>query len=199
MSENCKCPFFKTKTGRFITTDEMTKAAEIIWGENPDFYMDWYEIRDKIGAVEMTAKQTYDIALNKGDKILAIKAYRAMKAEQGDRFYSLIKAKEHVEEVLERKEKRKAYITLYHEIQEKFCDHVAFITHWEILGANAKDIYRRLKKEYGDKKESVTEEVVLDYICNLHKCSRACAKEVFQVMTLNSSIIKKGEVWGFMQ
>jgi len=101
--KNCKCPFFKTKSGRFITTDEMMKAAEIIWGEDPDFYMDWYEIRDKIGAIEMTAKQTYDLALNKGDKILAIRAYRAMKAEQGDRFYSLIKAKEHVEKVLDRR------------------------------------------------------------------------------------------------
>ena len=100
MSENYECPFFKTKTGRFITTDEMMKAAEIIWGEDPDFYMDWYEIRDRIGAIEMTPKQVYDIALNKEDKILAIKAYRAMKAEQGDRYYSLIKAKEHVEKVL---------------------------------------------------------------------------------------------------
>lgn len=106
MSENYKCPFFKTKTGRFITTDEMMKAAEIIWGEDPDFYMDWYEIRDKIGAIEMTAKQTYDIALSKEDKILAIRAYRAMKAEQGDRFYSLVKAKEHVEKVLEKKKCR---------------------------------------------------------------------------------------------
>ena len=93
-------PFFKTKSGHVVTMNELIKAAEIIWGEDPDFYMDWYEIRDKIGAVEMTAKQTYDIALNKGDKILAIKAYRAMKAEQGDRYYSLIKAKEHVEKVL---------------------------------------------------------------------------------------------------
>ena len=83
--ENYKCPFFKTKTGRFITIDEMIRAAEIIWGEDPDFYMDWYEIRDKIGAIEMTAKQVYDYALNKEDKILAIRAYRAIKAEQGDK------------------------------------------------------------------------------------------------------------------
>jgi hypothetical protein len=93
-------PFFKTKSGHVVTMDEMIKAAEIIWGEDPDFYMDWYEIRDKIGATEMTPKQTYDYALNKGYKILAIKAYRAMKAEQGDRYYSLIKAKEHVEKIL---------------------------------------------------------------------------------------------------
>ena len=99
-------PFFKTKSGHVVTMNEMIKAAEIIWGEDPDFYMDWYEIRDKIGAIEMTAKQTYDIALNKGDKILAIRAYRAMKAEQGDRFYSLVKAKEHVEKVLEKKKCR---------------------------------------------------------------------------------------------
>lgn len=99
-------PFFKTKSGHVVTMNEMIKAAEIIWGENPDFYMDWYEIRDKIGATEMTPKQTYDYALNKGYKILAIKAYRAMKAEQGDKYYSLVKAKEHVEKVLEKKKCR---------------------------------------------------------------------------------------------
>lgn len=105
--ENYKCPFFKTKTGRFITMDEMTKAAEIIWGKDPDFYMDWYEIRDKIGAIEMTAKQVYDYALDKEDRILAFRAYRAIKSEQGDRYYSLKKAMEHVDKVFEKRNKKK--------------------------------------------------------------------------------------------
>lgn len=104
--ENYKCPFFKTKTGRFITMDEMMKAAEIIWGEDPDFYMDWYEIRDRIGAIEMTPKQVYDYALNKEDKILAIKAYRMIKAEQGDKYYSLLSAKNHVDKILEKRNKK---------------------------------------------------------------------------------------------
>ena len=104
--ENYKCPFFKTKTGRFITMDEMIRAAEIIWGEDPDFYMDWYEIRDRIGAIEMTAKQTYDYALNKEDKILAIRAYRAIKAEQGDKYYSLLSARDHVEKILQKRRKK---------------------------------------------------------------------------------------------
>lgn len=104
--KNYECPFFKTKTGRFITTDEMMKAAEIIWGKDPDFYMDWYEIRDKIGAIEWSAKQTYDYALNKEDKILAVRAYRAIKAEQGDRYYSLKKAMEHVDKILEKRNKK---------------------------------------------------------------------------------------------
>lgn len=104
--ENYKCPFFKTKTGRFITMDEMIRAAEIIWGEDPDFYMDWYEIRDRIGAIEMSAKKTYDYALNKEDKILAIRAYRAIKAEQGDKYYSLLSARDHVEKVLEKRNKK---------------------------------------------------------------------------------------------
>ena len=103
--ENYKCPFFKTKTGRFITMDEMIRAAEIIWGEDPDFYMDWYEIRDRIGAIEMTAKQVYDYALNKEDKILAIRAYRAIKAEQGDKYYSLLSARDHVEKILQKRRK----------------------------------------------------------------------------------------------
>lgn len=99
-------PFFKTRTGRFITMGEMMKAAEIIWGEDPDFYMDWYEIRDKIGAIEVTPKQVYDYALSKEDKILAIKAYMKIKAEQGERYYSLLKAKEHVEKILEKRNKK---------------------------------------------------------------------------------------------
>lgn len=103
--ENYKCPFFKTKTGRFITMDEMIRAAEIIWGEDSDFYMDWYEIRDRIGAIEMTAKQVYDYALNKEDKILAIRAYRAIKAEQGDKYYSLLSARDHVEKILQKRRK----------------------------------------------------------------------------------------------
>ena len=103
--ENYKCPFFKTKTGRFITMDEMIRAAEIIWGEDPDFYMDWYEIRDRIGAIEMSAKQVYDYALNKEDKILAIRAYRAIKAEQGDKYYSLLSARDHVEKILQKRKK----------------------------------------------------------------------------------------------
>ena len=98
-------PFFKTKSGLCITMDEMTKAAKIIWGESPDFYMNWHEIRDKIGAVEASPKQVYDLALSKGNKILAIKAYRMMKAEQGDKYYSLVKAKQHVDKTFEKRGK----------------------------------------------------------------------------------------------
>lgn len=107
-------PFFKTKSGLCITMDEMIKAAKIIWGESPDFYMDWYEIRDKIGATEMTPKQAYDYALSKGDKILAFKAYRMMKAEQGDRYYSLVKAKGHVDKIFEKRNHKKSYNEVLH-------------------------------------------------------------------------------------
>lgn len=109
-------PFFKTKSGLCITMDEMMKAAKIIWGEDPDFYMDWYEIRDKIGAIEMTPKQAYDYALSKEDKILAFKAYRAMKAGQGDKYYSLKKAMEHVEEVLERRKHKRNNGVLHYKL-----------------------------------------------------------------------------------
>lgn len=111
-------PFFKTKSGHVVTINELVKAAEIIWGENPDFYMDWYEIRDKIGATEMTPKQTYDYALSKEDKILALKAYRAMKAEQGDKYYSLKKALEHVEEVLERRKHKRNNGVLHYKLDD---------------------------------------------------------------------------------
>lgn len=111
-------PFFKTKSGHVVTMNELVKAAEIIWGENSDFYMDWYEIRDKIGATEMTPKQAYDYALSKEDKILAFKAYRAMKAEQGDKYYSLKKAMEHVEEVLERRKHKRNNGVLHYKLDD---------------------------------------------------------------------------------
>lgn len=111
-------PFFKTKSGHVVTMNELVKAAEIIWGENPDFYMNWYEIRDKIGAIEMTPKQAYDYALSKENKILAFKAYRAMKAEQGDKYYSLKKALEHVEEVLERRKHKRNNGVLHYKLDD---------------------------------------------------------------------------------
>ena len=106
--------FFKTETGEVVTYTDIRRATEIIYGkEYAKETATNLESRIKLGIYKvkpLTIKQAYDYALNHGQKVRAIQCYKEMQEGKTGKYYSLIKAKEHVEKILERREKKNATI-----------------------------------------------------------------------------------------
>lgn len=104
--------YFKTELGSIISWYELRTSVEVCYGNRWNYIYNDFNIyigglinEEYIKVKPITLKQAYDIALNNGDKIKAIKLYWKLKNKDNE-YYSLTKAKEHVEKILERREKK---------------------------------------------------------------------------------------------
>lgn len=104
--------YFKTELGSPISWHELKTAVEIVYGARFDYVVTDFNIyipdlikEGYIKVTPITILDAYNLALNNGNKIKAIKLYWKFK-QKGDKYYSLKKAKEHVEEILEKRNKK---------------------------------------------------------------------------------------------
>lgn len=104
--------YFKTELGSIISWNELKTAIEVIYGSCFDYVVNDFNIyipdlikEGYVKVTPITMKQAYDYALNKEDKIKAIKLYWKLKNGSGE-YYSLADAKKHVEKVLEKRNKK---------------------------------------------------------------------------------------------
>lgn len=107
--------YFKTELGSIISWYELKTSVEICYGNHWNYIYNDFNIyigglinEGYIKVKPVTLKQAYDYALNKGDKIKAIKLYWKLKNErlQNGEYYSLVNAKKHVEKILEKRNKK---------------------------------------------------------------------------------------------
>lgn len=105
--------YFKTELGSIISWYELKTSVEVCYGNRWNYIYNDFNIyinelinEGYIKVKPTTLKQSYDCALNKGDKIKAIKLYWKLKNKSGKEYYSLTDAKKHVEKILEKKNKK---------------------------------------------------------------------------------------------
>lgn len=103
--------YFKTELGSPVSWHELKTAVEIVYGARFDYVVTDFNIyipdlikEGYIKVTPITILNAYNLALNNGDKIKAIKLYWKFK-QKGDEYYSLKKAKEHVDKIFEERKK----------------------------------------------------------------------------------------------
>ena len=103
--------YFKTELGSPISWHELKTAVEIVYGAHFDYVVTDFNIyisdlieKGYVKVTPITILGAYNLALNNKDKIKAIKLYWKLK-QKGDEYYSLKKAKEHVDKIFEEREK----------------------------------------------------------------------------------------------
>lgn len=104
--------YFKTELGSIISWYELKTSVEVCYGNRWNYIYNDFNIyigglinEGYIKVEPITLKQGYDYALNKGDKIKAIKLYWKLKNKNG-KYYSLTDAKNHVEKILKKRNKK---------------------------------------------------------------------------------------------
>lgn len=103
--------YFKTELGSPISWHELKTAVEIVYGAHFDYVITDFNIyipdlieKEYVKVTPITILGAYNLALNNGDKIKAIKLYWKFKQKE-DEYYSLKKAKEHVDKIFEERGK----------------------------------------------------------------------------------------------
>ena len=104
--------YFKTELDSPVSWHELKTAVEIVYGAHFDYVVTDFNIYIsdliKEGYIKVTpisVLDAYNLALNNGDKIKAIKLYWKLKNESGE-YYSLADAKKHVEKIFEKRNKK---------------------------------------------------------------------------------------------
>lgn len=103
--------YFKTELGSPVSWHELKTAVEIVYGARFDYVVTDFNIyipdlieKGYVKVTPITILGAYNLALSNGNKIKAIKLYWKLK-QKGDEYYSLKKAKEHVDKIFEKREK----------------------------------------------------------------------------------------------
>lgn len=104
--------YFKTELGSPVSWYELKTSVEIVYGARFDYVIADFNIyildlikEGYIKITPITLLEAYDLALNNGDKVKAIKLYWKFK-QKNNKYYSLKSARDHVEKVLEKRNKK---------------------------------------------------------------------------------------------
>ena len=104
--------YFKTELGSPVSWYELKTSVEIVYGTRFDYVVTDFNIyildlikEGYIKVTPITLLEAYNLALNNGDKVKAIKLYWKFK-QKNNKYYSLKSARDHVEKVLEKRNKK---------------------------------------------------------------------------------------------
>ena len=105
--------YFKTELGSPVSWHELKTAVEVVYGTHFDYVVTDFNIyipdliKDGyIKVTPITLLEAYNLALNNGSKTKATILYWKFK-QKNNKYFSLKKAKEHVDRVFDEREENK--------------------------------------------------------------------------------------------